>query len=122
MRLILGWLVLTIAVLVAVPIVPGIDVDWTPGVYLVIAAVFGLVNVALGAVLRPLSVPLLIPLWALLSFVLNAIVLLITDSLVGSLEVEDFWAALAGVAIITLMAAAVEGVTRALGTRVTRSV
>lgn len=111
MKLIPSWLVLTVAVMATVLIVPGIDVDWSPGVYLVIAAVIALLNITLGVILRLLALPLLVLTMGLFSFVLNAILLLVTDMMMGSLEVDGFGAALAGAVLIAVVAAVVEAIT-----------
>jgi putative membrane protein len=112
MRLILGWLVLTIAVMLTVVLVPGIDVDWSPGIYWAIAAVFAVVNVTLGVILRLVSLPLLVLTWGLFGLVVNAILFLVTDWLLDSLDVETFWAALLGAAVISLAALVVEAISR----------
>lgn len=114
MRLVLGWLILTVAVMVTVALLPGMDVDWSPGTYLTIAAVFAILNVTLGLILRFVTLPLLLLTWGLFSLVLNAVLLLVTDWLVDSLDVESFWAALAGAAVISLVAAVIEGIARSL--------
>jgi putative membrane protein len=112
MKLIVGWLVLAGAVMVTVVLVPGIEVDWSPGMYMAIAAVFALVNVTLGVVLRLVSLPLLVLTLGLFSFVLNAVLFLVTDRLVDSLEVDSFWAALSGAVVIACVAAVIEGIAR----------
>jgi putative membrane protein len=114
MRLVLGWLILTVAVMVTVALLPGMDVDWSPGTYLTIAAVFAILNVTLGLILRFVTLPLLLLTRGLFSLVLNAVLLLVTDWLVDSLDVESFWAALAGAAVISLVAAVIEGIARSL--------
>lgn len=121
MRLILGWLVLTSAVMVTVLVVPGIDVDWSPGVYWAIGAVFALVNMTLGVILRVVSLPLLVLTLGLFSLVLNAILLLVTDWLLDSLHVEDFWAALGGAAVIALVTMIVEGISGSFESELSRT-
>lgn len=110
MGLIVGWVSLAGAVLVAGAVVPGIDVDWSPGAYLVIAAVFAVVNLALGQLLRFVSMPFVVLTLGLFSLVVNAVLFLFTDWLVGSLRVDDFWAALGGATVIAIVAALLQAI------------
>jgi putative membrane protein len=114
MKFILGWLVLTLAIAATVALFPGIEVDWSPGIYWAIAAVFGFVNVTLGLILRLVSLPLVLLTWGLFSFVVNAVLFLVTDSLVDSLDVDGFWAALGGAAVVSLVAAVIEALTKSI--------
>ncbi|MGH3451171.1 MAG: phage holin family protein [Haloechinothrix sp.] len=121
MKLILGWLVLTITVAATVAIVPGLDVDWSPGIYWVIAAVLALVNVTLGVILRLLAFPLLVLTLGVFSLVLNAILLLVTDWLMDSLEVDGFPAALGGSIVITLVAMVIGGIIRSFDSELSQA-
>ena len=58
MKLILGWVALTVTVIVTVALLPGLEVDWTAGVYSAVAAGFAVLNVVLAWVLTAASVPL----------------------------------------------------------------
>lgn len=90
-RLFLAWLVLAVAVMITVGLLPGLEVDWSPGVYMAIAAVFALVNLFLGPVLRLLSLPVMLATLGLFAFVINTALFLLTDWLMDSLHVETVW-------------------------------
>tara|TARA_B100000287_G_scaffold306463_1_gene289608 strand:+ start:44 stop:541 length:498 start_codon:yes stop_codon:yes gene_type:complete len=108
----------TLAVLVAVNLVSGITYD-TPANLLLASLVLG----ALNAFLRPLlllgCLPLLILTLGLFLIVINAILLKLTGELMVSLTgnpksflVEDFWSAIWGaliISIVTLIANSVTG-------------
>ena len=108
----------TLAVLVAVNVVSGITYD-TPANLLLASLVLG----ALNAFLRPLlllgCLPLLILTLGLFLIVINAILLQLTSGLMTGLTgnpdsfvVEDFWSAIWGalvISIVTLMANSLTG-------------
>lgn len=101
----------TLAVLVAVNVVGGITYD-TPANLLLASLVLG----ALNAFLRPLlllgCLPLLILTLGLFLIVINAILLKLTGELVNGFEVEDFWSAIWGalvISIVTLIANSLSG-------------
>jgi len=105
-HLFLAWLVLAVAVMITVWLFPGLEVDWSPGVYMAIAAVFALVNLFLGPVLRLLSLPVMLATLGLFAFVINTALFLLTDWLMDSLHVETVWSALGGSVVISLVRAA----------------
>ncbi len=76
------------------------------GVYLrsftsaiILAIVFALLNATLGTVLKVMSLGLL----SLLSWVLNAILIIVADKFMDSFEVKNFWWALGLAAIVSIM-------------------
>jgi len=97
-RLVLGWLLSAVALLVAALIVPGASVS-NFGAAVAAAAVIA----ALNAVLPPVVAALRLPFMALLGFFLvlgvDALMLLAADHLTSGFKVDSFWAAL-GVAIV----------------------
>ncbi|HEY3142938.1 MAG TPA: phage holin family protein [Acidimicrobiales bacterium] len=121
MKWILGWVALTVGVMVTVAVFPGISVDWTGGVFAAIAAVFTVVNLTLGLILRVLSIPLLVLTWGLFGLVINAIVFMVTDWVMGSLHVDSFWAALGGAAVISFVAFCIEAVAVGFNQELARS-
>src|SRR5439155_15132863 len=74
-RLLAGWLLIAVAFFLTTLVVPGIHVAGGPGGYLLVAAVFGLVNAVLGPILRFASMPLRILTLGLFSLVVNAVLL-----------------------------------------------
>jgi putative membrane protein len=106
-RLVLRWLTSTLAIFVAVWIVPGIVFEgpgWQLGI---VAVILGL----LGTLLRPLlllfTLPLVLLTLGLFVLVINAGLLLLTSELAGqfgiTFVVDSFWSALLGGLIISIV-------------------
>ncbi|MFG1907323.1 phage holin family protein [Kribbella sp. NPDC048928] len=74
---------------------------------LIVAAIFGVVNAIVKPVVKVLSFPLLILTLGLLTFVINAAMLLLTSWITGKLDVQfhvdGFWSALFGALIISIV-------------------
>lgn len=107
LRLIMRWLIGTIAIFVAVLIVPGIEFagpGWELGL---VAAVFGLVNMLLRPLLALLTCPLILLTFGLFGLVINAGLLLLTAAIAENLglifRVNGFWPALFGGLIISII-------------------
>ena len=105
--LILRWLITTLAIFAAVYLVPGIyfaGPGWELGI---VAAVFGLVNIGLRPLLSLLTCPLIILTLGLFGLVINALLLLLTAWIAGSLGVQftidGFWPAFWGGLIISIV-------------------
>jgi putative membrane protein len=103
----LRWLITILAIYAAVWLVPGIEFSgpgWQLGV---IAAVFGLVNVALRPLLTLLTCPLVLLTFGLFGLVINAALLLLTAQISRSLgfqfTVAGFWPAVGGGLVIALV-------------------
>jgi putative membrane protein len=106
-RLVLRWLTSTLAIFVAVWLVPGIVFEgpgWQLGI---VAVILGL----LGTLLRPLlllfTLPLVLLTLGLFVLVINAGLLLLTSSLAGQFGidfmVDSFWSALFGGLLISIV-------------------
>lgn len=104
-RFLQAWLINTLAVLVAVYIVPGISFKdqslWTP---FVVALVLGILNAFIRPVIMFLALPLLVLTLGLFTLVINAGLLYLVGLILGSyFEVDTFWAALLGALIISII-------------------
>jgi putative membrane protein len=100
-----SWAVNTLAVLVAVYMVPGIrfkdDNLWTP---FVTSLVLGILNAFIRPVLMVLALPLLIFTLGLFTLVINALLLYFVSFLLRShFEVDSFGAAFVGALIISFV-------------------
>lgn len=102
-RLLLRWLISTLAIFTAVWLVPGIHFEgpgWQLGV---VAFLFGLLN----ALLRPFMIVLTIVTLGLFGLVINAILLMLSSGFADHLGiqfyVEGFWSAFLGGLIISLV-------------------
>jgi len=77
-RLLLRWGINTIALYVAVRLLPGLQHTGSGVALLGVALIFGLVNAALKPVLVVLSCPLVVMTFGLFALVINGLLLLIT--------------------------------------------
>jgi putative membrane protein len=103
LRFVIGWLALAFAVGVATAVVPGMDVDGGLLTYLWIAALFAVVNVILGPILRLLSLPLMVITLGLFSLVVNGFLVVVTAWLSSKLSVSGFGTAILAALVISLV-------------------
>jgi putative membrane protein len=104
-RFLQTWLINTMAVLVAVYVIPGITFAdtsaWTP---FVTALMLGILNAVIRPIVMLLALPLLILTLGLFMLVINACMLLLVSVILSPhFRVETFWAALWGAVIISLV-------------------
>jgi putative membrane protein len=78
------------------------------GTYLWIALIFAVVNTILGPVVRIISLPFVWLTLGLFLFVVNAALLGITAALTDRLQIDSFWAAIAGGFLIAIFSWAAE--------------
>lgn len=95
--LIVRWLINTLALYVAVRVVPGVDYTGGPAGLVIVAALFGLVNATLRPLLAMLTCPLVLVTLGFFLFVINAMMLLLTGWLSRQFDlgfqVDGFWPA-----------------------------
>ncbi len=97
-----SWIFTSIGVLAAARIVPGIQCDgW--GTLLITALVLGIFNAFLKPILFILTLPLQLVTLGLFTLVINALLLMLTDTLVREFHVRDFWAAFFGGLVISVV-------------------
>jgi putative membrane protein len=115
MSLIVSWLVLSLAVWVTAAVLPGFHLKGVTGALLV-AAIFGLLNFLLGWLFFTVFTVVTLGLAWLLAFItrwiINAILLVITDKLTDQLKIDNFGWALAGALIISIVSSVVGVVLR----------
>ena len=85
------WLVLTIAILIAAYLVPGVHVTLVGA--LVLAVVLGAINLFIKPVINLLTLPLNIVTLGVFSLVLNALIIMLLGLFVPGFGVAGFWAA-----------------------------
>src|ERR1044072_5559132 len=106
MSLILSWLILSLAVWVTAAVLPGFHVkDFKSA--LLVGAIFGLLNFLLGWILFALFTVATLGIAWLLAFItrwiINAILLVITDKLTDHLKIDSFGWALGGALVMPLV-------------------
>jgi putative membrane protein len=98
--LFIRWVINALAIYVAFNVIPGIHFERGPVALLIVAALFGIVNSALRPLLTLLTCPLVVLTLGLFTFVINALLLLITAWLSRQfdlgLHVDGFGAAFLG--------------------------
>jgi putative membrane protein len=112
-RFLQQWLIGTLAVLVAVYVVPGVQYQ-KPLDLVVASLLLGVLNAVLRPLLVVLSLPLVVVTLGLFVLVINGLLLWLVGWLMAPhFVVEDFWAAFWGALVISVM--------NGLLTRLTRS-
>jgi len=109
MKLLIRWVITSLALFAAVWLVPGITVDGSGWViYAVMAVILGLVNAIVRPLLKLLTCPLIILTLGLFVLVINGITLLLASAIainwfsVG-FYVRDFWSAFLGALIVSVV-------------------
>ncbi|HYK42563.1 MAG TPA: phage holin family protein [Thermoanaerobaculia bacterium] len=107
MRFLIRLLINAAALWIATRLVPGITASPDPVTFLTVALVFGLLNALVGPLLRVLTCPLMILTLGLFTFVINALILLLTSSLAGrfglGFHVAGFWSAFWGALVVSIV-------------------
>ena len=93
MRILINWLVTTVAILITAYLLPGVTMR-SLAAAVVTALVLGLINAIVRPILIVLTLPLTIVTLGLFIFVLNALLVLLTSAIVPGFEVRSFWWAL----------------------------
>jgi putative membrane protein len=105
MRLILSWLILSFAVWVTDALLPGFHLKNHKSAFL-IAAIFGVLNFLLGWLFFAVFTIATLGIAWLLAFItrwiINAILLVITDKLTDHLKIDNFGWALLGAFVMSL--------------------
>lgn len=119
MGLLVRLIVNAAALAIAAWILPGIMIEGATttdqGITLaIVAVIFGLVNMIVRPIVSLLALPVIILTLGLVIFVINALMLLLTDWIAEQFDVgfqvDGFWTALLGALIITVVAAILERV------------
>jgi len=117
-KFILSWTINTLAVLVAVYIVKGINYQ-EPLDLLVASLVLGILNAILRPILVILALPLLLVTLGIFLLVINALVLYFVGFLLRPhFYVNDFWSAFWGALVISLVSLVLNSLTGTGNTRV----
>lgn len=102
-RLIFRLFVNALALWLAATLVPGVELDGQFGSVLLVALIFGVVNALVRPLTLLLTFPVILLTLGLFTFVVNALMLWLTASLVGALSVSGFGAALLGSLVISVV-------------------
>ncbi|OGZ45433.1 MAG: hypothetical protein A3C84_00205 [Candidatus Ryanbacteria bacterium RIFCSPHIGHO2_02_FULL_48_12] len=93
MRILIHWFVATLAIIITAYILPGVSVE-DFFVAVVAAVVIGLINTFIRPAVLVLTLPINIVTLGLLTFVINALLVMLASAIVPGFYVANFWWAL----------------------------
>lgn len=100
--LLLRWLVLTAAIMIAAYVIEGIQVGGFLSAFFT-AAILGILNAFFRPILIVLTLPINILTLGLFTFVINALMLMMASGVISGFAVSGFWAAVFGSLLISLV-------------------
>jgi len=102
LRLIIKWLINSVALLVVVNMIPGTSVsNWTT--LIVAALVLGLINIFFKPVVLLLTLPINVVSLGLFTLIINTALFYLTAMIVKGFTVTGFWAAFWGAFVFSLI-------------------
>ena len=104
--LLLKWIVLTLIVIFAAWVIPGIEVDNFVSAMLV-CIILALINTFIKPLIQLITLPVTVLTLGLFSLVINALMLMLAGWIAPGFEVEGFLSALIGSILLSLFALAV---------------
>jgi len=100
--IVLRWLILTLAIMIAAYLIKGIEVKGFSSALLA-AAILGILNAFFRPILIILTLPINILTLGLFTFVINAVLVMMASGVIGGFAVQGFWPALLGSLVITII-------------------
>lgn len=102
LRLIVNWLLSTVALLIVAHFVPGFHVNgFTAALWA--AVVIGFVNATLGTILKVLTLPLTILTLGIFWIIINAIMLEVASIFAPGFRIDGFKAAFIGAIVLSIL-------------------
>ena len=102
MKFIIRLFLSSLAVVITAYLLPGVNVESYISA-LIIAALLGLLNVTVKPLLVILTIPFTILTLGLFLLVINALMILLADSIIDGFNVDGFWWALAFSLILSIL-------------------
>ncbi|MBU0735318.1 MAG: phage holin family protein [Proteobacteria bacterium] len=102
MGLLVRWLVLTAAVVIASYLISGIEVSSFFSAFFA-AAILGVLNTFFRPILLILTLPINIITLGLFTFVINAFLLKMVSGVISGFQVHGFWSAVFGALVISVV-------------------
>ncbi len=102
MGLLVRWLILTAAIMVASYLIQGIEVNGFFSAFFA-AAILGVLNVFFRPILLILTLPINILTLGLFTFIINAVLLKMASGVISGFVVHGFWSAVFGGLIISVV-------------------
>jgi putative membrane protein len=102
LAVIVRWLVNALALYITALLLPGIQLRGVVAT-LVAAAILGIVNAIIRPLLLMLTLPLNVVTLGLFTFVINALMLLLTSAIVPNFRIQGFGWALVGAVVLSII-------------------
>jgi putative membrane protein len=102
MGLLVRWLILTAAIMVASYLIQGIEVNGFSSAFFA-AAILGVLNVFFRPILLILTLPINILTLGFFTFIINAVLLKMASGVISGFVVHGFWSAVFGGLIISVV-------------------
>jgi len=102
MGLLVRWLILTAAIMVASYLINGIEVNGFFSAFFA-AAILGVLNIFFRPILLILTLPINILTLGFFTFIINAVLLKMASSVITGFQVHGFWSAVFGGLIISVV-------------------
>ncbi|MCD6294549.1 MAG: phage holin family protein [Deltaproteobacteria bacterium] len=102
MGLLVRWLILTVAIIVASYLIQGIEVSGFFSAFFA-AAILGVLNVFFRPILLILTLPINILTLGFFTFIINAVLLKMASGVISGFVVHGFWSAVFGGLIISVV-------------------
>lgn len=118
MKLLIRWVIVSLALFAAAWLVPGIRVEGTAWqVYVLMAVILGLVNAVVRPLLKFLSCPLIILTLGLFVLVINGLTLWLASAIAVNwlgigFYVDGFWSAFLGALIVSIVSVVLSALVR----------
>lgn len=105
MQIIISVLLNALALIITAYIVPGFHLE-APQAAILAAIVLGVLNTFIKPLLLFLTFPINLMTLGLFTFVVNAVVLWLTDAIVGGLRIENFLMTILGAIVLSVVSTA----------------
>jgi putative membrane protein len=100
--LFIRWLILTLSILAAAYLLEGIEVRSFISAFFA-AAALGVLNAFFRPILLLLTLPINLLTLGLFTFVVNALMLMMTSGIISGFQVQGFWSAVFGSLVISVV-------------------
>ena len=111
MALIIRLILYAVAILITSYLLPGVHVESFTAAF-ILAAVLAVLNVTLKPLLIILTIPFTLVTFGLFLLVINAVIILIAESIIPGVLVDGFWWALLFSLIVSLVNSVVTALTK----------
>ena len=108
-RFLISWVVLGVAFAITSNLLGGMEVTGGFWGYVLVSALFGIVNATVGTIVRILTLPLTLLTLGLFLIIVNALMLELTDAFTDHLTIDDFfWTAILAAIILSIVSVLLE--------------